>query len=586
MTTKEASSIGGAGLCAFISFCSFFYAAVLVTGKSLAWERATIWATGLISTLLFCFFLYIATNSYSRTNPGEDSTCNSATTNRLFSISRWGIVVIALSAVIFYSSFTFILSLTWLSGDDFGFGPFPGHGYSLIGALKTAAGRYISWVSRPGDVIASVFRISTNRWQEIYITPFFITVLPFFAIRLYRLPLKFAATSQGILFFWFCCFLCLSAGGMHEHTWRIFWCYAASCNYLWPTVTMAFFLSFYTNNNQQKQTSTIAAIFIFLCGIYCGWGLECITPFLIIFLTIWCIYRLTKGLYISQSCRIGYFGSIIGSYLLFCSPALHIRQLRLARSRIFDPLCHTSEETTNFITNITQEQLFFLRGNFGHEVVSLSDIPLFMHAHFIPYISKSFWNYSAPVWYATVAIILFCIISRFLSKKTAFPSVKLIIVSIGVYLTAIVCLYLYLLGCIPASYAFWPPTFIVCMMTGYIFLILSKKHFSFSFIITLGVATYALWNIIPAVKEAYAYKEYNQRWISQVSQQKNMGKEDIIIDYLLPNRPNDTLKLFYLDRGLKESADETANQWAKDCFSVKSISVRKLFLNNSQNNSD
>lgn len=124
------------------------------------------------------------------------------------------------------------------------------------------------------------------------------------------------------------------------------------------------------------------------------------------------------------------------------------------------------------------------------------------------------------------------------------------------------------------------------MMTGYIFLILSKKHFSFSFIITLGVATYALWNIIPAVKEAYTYKEYNQRWISQVSQQKNMGKEDIIIDYLLPNRPNDTLKLFYLDRGLKESADETANQWAKDCFSVKSISVRKLFLNNSQNNSD
>ena len=150
---------------------------------------------------------------------------------------KWVIVLVSTS-LLFYAFLSFLLSLSWLGGDDFFFP----HNVPFSEHISHAIGKYCNGVSRFGESIVCLTGVSENRWQHFVLTPIFIILLPYTLFRLVKREQDTIFSAKGLIFYVLIISLLISQ--VPGFDWRNFRCYAAATNYLWPLVTIALFLSY------------------------------------------------------------------------------------------------------------------------------------------------------------------------------------------------------------------------------------------------------------------------------------------------------------------------------------------------------
>jgi len=463
-----------------------------------------------------------------------------------------------LTVLISYILVSWLLYYSWLNGDDFGWlicGNQP-----LNEKLHIIGGSHLHWVSRHGDTIATIIGVSLNHWQVWILTSAVIALAPFAFCRLLKKDSTSTLASPYVTLYLFIFAIMLSPSSVGW--WQDYTCFVSGTTYIWSSVGTVFFLSYYNKYNWvhslHDKSSYYKSIWIFLLGIYSGWGTECLTVVILPLLAIYCLYKHVKKLYIPLSCYIGLLGYILGAIFLFVSPAHSFRAKVAASFRGIIPENLTYDQIWNFCTNLTHTEIEML----GGDKVTLQGIPYHLHIFFFPRMAELFWEESKI---ATISLILITIIACF-NKKI--DKKKIIIIALSSFIFAWLCASSYLAQCIPSASGFVPPVFILIGGCAYIFIELFQKQ-------KIGVLIlsfcYMLWNIIPSAIEAHQYKKYELAWYKEIKTQKNNGIQDIVLTPL-PSEPFNRLYMIK-SRHLTKDPQHGANKCMSLYFGVNSIQI-------------
>lgn len=490
--------------------------------------------------LLFAFFYLINLCQLKRYSPCAIISTHNSYTAPVNNSKKAYLLTILIS----YILVSWLLYYSWLNGDDFGwliFGNQP-----LLEKLRTIGGSHLHWVSRHGDTIATIIGVSLNHWQVWILTSAVIALAPFAFCRLLKRDSISTLSSRNITLYLFIFAIMLSTSGIGW--WTNYTCFVASTTYIWTSVGTIFFLSYYNKFNWvhslQSKSAYYQTIWIFLLGLYSGWGTECLTVTILPLLAIYCLYKHVKKHYIPLSCYIGLLGYILGAICLFVSPAHSFRAKVAASHRGIIPENLSYDQIWNFCTDITYEKLCMLGGS----TVTLQGIPYHLHISFFPRMAELFWEESKI---ATIILILITIVACFnkkINKK------KLIIITLSSLFLAWLCASSYLAQCIPSASGFVPPVFFIIGACGYIFLKLSQKQKLCVLVLSFS---YMLWNIVPSAVEAHQYKKYELAWFEEIQMQKNNGIQDIVLNHL-PSEPINRLYMINF-RHLTENPNNGAN---------------------------
>lgn len=473
---------------------------------------------------------------------------------------KWMIAVCCLSAII-YTGLAFLLSMSWLQGDDFLFPPLSEH-FPINAKIGYACHRYSQLVSRFGEIVIVLLGVSENRWQQFLITPACIVAIPYTLHRLLSLSKESIFNSKGFFYIILCTSLMLFCGIFGGGEWRNFRCAAAGANYLWPLAFLGYFLSFY-RLDYQKRNSTVMAIVLFILGVYCGWSIECITILLVPGLIIWAIYLYLKKISITNQCFAGILGAMWGFFMLFASPALSKRALRAKESIGIDPSSFSFEEAFNFVTNLNPEKMQALEG--GCIRAAIGDFPLPLRAFFLPELMKYYLPYCA----ATL------VISSILIFLTIFTKKRRYILSTTLWGLTISFLSIcsYLAGGIPFDMSFLPPAFILIATTCYIYLN-STIHSYIKIVLSLSLSITLLTYLIPAGTEAWQYVPARDAHMKRIHDKIEAGEMNLILPAPYKKAPIDKLGL--LNKGAPAPYNtEYPNGAASAYFNVKSIIQEK-----------
>lgn len=465
---------------------------------------------------------------------------------------KWGFILIVTSLAC-YAFLSFLLSLSWLGGDDFFFP----HNQPFIEHVKHAAWKYCNWVSRFGETVAAFSGVSENRWQHFIFTPLFIVLIPFALFRLIKENNTNIFNFKGFLFYLFILGILLIQPD--SNGWRNFRCYAASVNYLWPLLGISFFLSFYRSNqyfNSKKFFISIPSLWIL--GVYSGWSMECISCFMIPILTTVCtIKTIKKKCYLPQFA--GLLGSWLGAYMLFASPALSRRAISASASCPIHVSDMSFSEAFKLACSITPDNMHQLAG--GSINAYVGDFPFILRALFVPELISVYLPCCAV---ALIACLLFLIITQLQggnNKKRIF-----IIACIGSALSFL-CAMSYLMSCIPYAMSFLPATFIMLATAGFLFL---RTRARYSMIVVLPIVGYALYYLIPPTCEAYTFKPERDAQFQLIHHKIQQGEKNIDLPYPLSREPIDRLGL--IKSGIfANSYDQYPNSMARAYFKIDNI---------------
>lgn len=510
-----------------------------------------------IMLLLFTFFYLVTLRQLKRytTCPCEITPALNTVTPHVNNKKKLFIITVLIS----YILVSWLLYYSWLKGDDFGwliFGSQP-----LLEKIRIIGGNHLHWVSRHGDTIATIIGGSLNHWQVWILTSAVIALAPLAICRLFKRKTESTISTGNIGLYLFILAVILSQSG--RGWWTNFTCFNFSTVYTWTVVGTVLFLSYYNKYNWvhslHDKSSYYKSIWIFLLGIYSGWGTECLTVIILPILAIYCLYKHVKRLYIPLSCYIGLLGYILGAIFLFVSPAHSFRAKVAASFRGIVPENLTYDEIWNFCTDITYEKLCML----GEPNVTLQGIPYHLHIFFFPRVAELFWNESKI---ATITLLILIVIACF---NKSINKLKLFLVTLGLSFIAWICASSYLAQCIPTSASFVPPVFFIIGGCAYIFIELSRKQKIGVLILSL---CYMFWNIFPSAVEAYEYKKYELAWFKEIQIQKDNGIQDIILKPL-PSEPINRLFLIKSNH-LTENADAGTNKCLAQYFRVNSIRIQ------------
>ncbi len=474
-------------------------------------------------------------------------------------IDKVNLIYITICALTAYTLLALLLSTSWVKGDEWFFiSVYENSG--ITSRLETAFNRYLTWVSRGGEFYGTLIGLSYNRWQNWLLVPLVVVLAPFAFYTMLRVrPTDSIFSPRGTLFY--LSILCLCLVGIYIPAWRNYWCYAAAVNYLFPTVFIVWFLSFYRNDAGTQKSRTPKCILLFCLGALSGWGTECMTAIVLPVLTSWVLYNLFSGKNkLSLHSYWGYAGFIFGSYALFGSPALATRGKIVADS-LGNRLTGMSEEQlTNFLNNLDSAAVESLRGASG--IISLKDIPLLKHIYFIPYISELFISC------CIVGLIAFTylFITTILQKENRMRNVA---VSCAFMIMAWGCAFSYLVQCIPGQISFLPPCFIIIAGCGYLMLRIQRIVASAFLAIVLIIGTFLTF--IPAGIEAWEYKKYERARHETIIKLKEQGHTEINLPPPYPSRPNDPI-LLITAQDLQNDPKAYPNSLVADYYKLQSIS--------------
>lgn len=473
------------------------------------------------------------------------------------------VLIIGLECSFLYCLSAYCLSTAWLKGDDYIF--FEHCDSTLKEKLVFVAARYINWVSRLGDVIASLLAISENRWQHVLLTPLFIIATPFAAHRLLapRNESIFSAKGAGFILF----FIFLFTINVSLTPWRNFWCYAAAVNYIWPMPVICLFLSFFREDRLTSASGKISIPLLFLLGLYSAWSLECVTLFLLPGIIIWALLKVKQKKHIPIQCFSGLLGVIWGSFFLLSTPALQRRAAEELAQRAFKADQYDWQQMVDFVLNKTPENLAQLRGS---TVAYLFDgIPLPLHAFYIPELMEAF----LPC--CTAGLVAFGILALGTAMQRSKAWKQLLLKSCMGVIFAMVCACAYLASCIPTNMSFLPPAFIILLSGAYLFLHSSGKGYGIlKVVLTAGIIITSCIKIAPSVMEAAEYKKYEKQRLAEIHRQIEAGRKDIALPPQFEVIPQDKLGLI-MSMDIHDKPEQYPNFIAAKCYKVDSITQQK-----------
>ena len=460
-----------------------------------------------------------------------------------------------------YISLAMLLYCSWFKGDDYAFF----HEGGVAERLSIWWQSYLTWVSRSGEFLAHLVGVSQNRWEVFLLVPLFVILSPIFFFKLVTNPTQSLCSTKGVHFYVLSISLLLLSTKLNA--WRIFYCFAASMNYLFPCISAVLFLSFYNParwNNIEGNTmrgNVRRSLAVLVLGIYTCWGGESLALMLLVLMFIWFTYRMRRHLFIPVQCWMGFIGTVIGATLLFAAPALKFRSQNDAKARILDITEMSSEQIHHFVTNLSWEQVNLLKGS--SSVIILDGIPLWQHVHFLPYLLERYVECSV---YILSILLVFGLLAFFNTKKSKLD-IYVITGTLAISLFS-ACAYLY--SCIPTPMSFAPATISLIGAISYIYWNsrISVKKLR---LVTIVVFSIALFHLVPAGIEAWQYKSYEKIRFNEIDQQKSRGVQDIILPPAYPSPPVDPLGLIK-QSDLKEDPTAYPNIMAPKVLHVKSVS--------------
>lgn len=426
------------------------------------------------------------------------------------------IIYSVLVVVVCFSLLAALLKQSWVQGDEW---HFVGIGkLSLRAAIKYSFFHYLRWVSRVGEICAGIIGLSPSRWQEWVFVPLFSSFAPMALFALVRKKGDTFFSEKGRLFYVTSFVLFLLA--VYLPSWRNYWCYAAAWNYLFPSVVLIYFLSFFRKDANHKR-SALGCSFLFLMGLISGWGMECTTVVGLPILTCVILYNLVgKKTWLPFSSYCGYCGYLWGAAALFCSPALYARSMFESGSNMLD-ISHLSiADYQNFIHHLDWDKVEMLRGASG--IVTLKEIPIWDRIYFLPFVAEVFLSCAGVVLFFWILISL----TLFLRGKKG-ERFHPFMCSLAVVAVAILLAFSYSVQCIPTEMSFLPAGFAVVAACMYIFIRFCRRGALYAcsilILLTGGIV------FLPAGIQAAQYKCLDVRRFDEISQAKHAGVEEVTL---------------------------------------------------------
>lgn len=425
-------------------------------------------------------------------------------------------IYLAAIIVICYLSLACLLKQSWLQNDEWAFlvnGKLP-----FLAAVKAAVRCYLVWVSRVGQIGAVVMGLSVSRWQEWVITPIFASLAPLALFSLVRRKDDSLLSWHGRMFYLTAFVLFLLS--VYLPRWRNYWCYAAAWNYLYPSVCLMYFLSFFRKDACYRQ-STVSYVAVVFLGLVAGWGTECATSVVFPILTAIVIYNLIgKKPWLSFHAYLGYCGYMWGTAALFCSPALYLRS-QLEEETIGLTISDLSAaEYSDFIRHLDWPAVQLLSGVSG--VVSLKSIPLFDRIYFLPFIAERFLSCCGL---ALLFWLVFSICFLLVSPKSS--ATRTLLGSVSIVVLAFAIGFSYSVQCIPTPMSFLPAGFALVAACMFVYTRLSHRPMKCAcsvLSLLLGLIIF-----VPAGIQAALYKDMDCRRMSEINAAKQAGTSNVIL---------------------------------------------------------
>ncbi|MDO4953640.1 MAG: DUF6056 family protein [Akkermansia sp.] len=445
---------------------------------------------------------------------------------------RWALAASCLIAAV---SLSLLLYTSWLRGDEWMFTPgMRSYGWRAINGIAS----YLFRNSRLGETVGFFVGVSECKWQVFLLNPLFAIAIPFALLRLFGRRGESMASPMGLCFFWFTFLLALMSACLSP--WRNYTCFAASVNYLWPSVVILFFLSLF-NPGQWHPEGVLKyplwkRVGVLLLGLYCGCSVESLSVTLLPVLTVWMFWRLLKKKGIPVLCRLAYLGFLWGTYFLFASPALYRREDSAIPDLAIDVSSFTSEQMAHFVQNLTWEQLDGITG--GGCIVILKGIPLLYHTYFLPFLADKFLQC------CSVGCVTFALLLVLLAFQRGAGRKRTAIGSLVLFALGWVCAVSYTAQCIPMHMSFLPAAFFILAACAYIFLAMAcNRAWLACSISLLCVAGLAFSTFVPAGIDAWPLKRVEQERFAEIHRQMEQGNKVVEYELQIDYIPDDPLCL-------------------------------------------
>lgn len=427
-----------------------------------------------------------------------------------------------------------LLSASWTQGDDWR--NIFCRGSALSSRIPNALDYYFNFVSRVGDLFIWLFGQSFARTETNALTALLTVTAPFAFFRLCHPVGTSIFSARGIAFYIFTFFLCLV--GVCLEPWRNYRCWACVINYLLPTLATVCFLSCYRLDRLSGKDSKMRCLGLFALGLLCGWGTECCSALLIPALAGYALYCKRRKTAWSASRLFGMVGTWLGATFLFASPALANRG---NAAREFMPVkvaAFSPEQMEEFLSHLNWDTVNLLKGVGG--VIFLGDFTVLGKLHFLPFLLERYWQ-CCHIGVACLAVLAAAsLLCKGKERGSATWRTVAIAVGGGGISTLMACSYL--ASCIPFPTSFLPPCFVIVGTCCTCFLRVGKGVLLPS-LLALGLAVYALSLFVPAGREAWNYKKYEQAQYAEAKRQADAGCTDITLPYPYEYEPENNMGL-------------------------------------------
>jgi len=429
---------------------------------------------------------------------------------------------------------------------------------------------YMNKNARLGEFVLRGIRLDSSRWFVWVTLPFFIMLPAYASARLNGWKLTNLCSSRGVAFVVLVISTCLLSVNT-KHT-RDYTAFAQMTNYLWPTVITLLLISVFVNNRgkyhfeQNNIRHAIRLSFIFLIGIYCGWGTEVGCIMFTAFALCWFAFHIWKKRYIAKECWAAVLGFLWGTSMIFASPAHAGRSAASYAGRLLNPQNMTIAQLNAWLDTLDWDKINMLR---SYGIVILDGIPMLQHLKFFPFLAEQFWGCCH-----IPSIVLLVLLAFVMSR----PGIKyrrrtILFIAVGGFGLAWLGSASYLIACIPSDMSYLPASFVILLTCGWVFLQLPYKWVPQT-IMSITMFSIAICTYAPAAIKAYPYKALEKEMWRDIRHQKANNIQDVKLDsrYFV-NVKND----MGLISGGKLHTDPKIfpNRQAARYFKVRSIRVMK-----------
>ena len=247
------------------------------------------------------------------------------------------------------------------------------------------------------------------------------------------------------------------------------------------------------------------------------------------FLTLWLIWCAWRRMPVARSCWWGLAGYGLGMVMLLASPALDIREAKCM-------VVHEPALVSQYIERFLAGEVWTFSDGTGR--IMIGSVPLMKRVLFLPFWWGRFWACCHVGLLSFVGLSLAYAAGLWRAPQRSW-SVLLVALSLAVY--GCFSALSYTVKLVPDGMSFLPGCYAVAAACCVLFVRL--RWLWLQALLSLGLLAYALMVVVPPVREAWAYKPYEQARSAQLQQQLEAGVEDVVLSYPYPVEPQDKMGL-------------------------------------------